>query len=488
MYPEGTELVYSTWTPRVSRIENVDSVVVFGIQLFIKQYLIEFFNTNFFKRDIEDIVREYTRFIKHTLHDDNPEVQHIRDLHKLGYLPLAIAALPEGSLCPIRVPYMTVWNTHPKFGWLTNYIESLASCELWQAPTSATIAHRYKKLFDRYAKETGDEGFVPFQGHDFSFRGMSSLYSAMYSGLGHLLSFVGTDTIPAIQAAEYYYGANIEKELVGTSIPASEHSIQCAYGDDMAYFKRLINEVHPSGFVSIVSDGYDFWGVMRDVLPKLKDDIMKRDGRVVIRPDSGNPVDIVVGLHEGTVEDHGVSEEEFNGAVQCLWNIFGGTVNSKGYKELDPHIGLIYGDAITYERAEAICRGLARKGFASTNVVYGIGSYTYQYNTRDTFGFALKSTFNIRDGRPVQIFKDPKTDDGTKKSLRGVVAVFEKEGKYVAVDGYNTLSTASADCLRTVFFDGHLNVEHSLADIRGRLAEATKPKWPGHPGPDSGLL
>jgi len=465
MYPKDTDMVYSVWTPRTSRIKDVNRVVVFGMQIFIKQYLMNYFQTEFFDKPKEKIVADYKRFIKFTLGTPDPPTKHIEDLHNLGYLPLEIKALPEGTLCPIRVPYLTIRNTHGRFAWLTNYIESLASCEMWQAATSATIARRYRKLLDEFALETtGSTDFVQFQGHDFSFRGMSSVQSAMYSGMGHLLSFVGTDTIPAIEGAEIYYNANIETELVGTSIPASEHSIQCAYADDMAYFRRLINEVHPNGFVSIVSDGYDFWGVMKDVLPTLKDEIMARDGKVVIRPDSGDPVDIVCGDEE--------SGDEFvwKGAIECLWDIFGGTVNAQGYKELDPHIGLIYGDAITYERASEICERLKYKGFASTNIVYGIGSFTYQYNTRDTFGFALKSTFNLRAGEPVMIFKDPKTDDGTKKSLKGRVCVFDiPNDGLVAVDGFDNVSDVPDDLLQTVYRDGELLVDHTFAEIRERL-------------------
>lgn len=468
-YPPGTEVVYSTWTPRTSRIEGVNAVVVFGLQVFIKKYLMDYFKSEFFDKDIKEIVADYKRIITHTLGDPNPETVHIEELHALAYLPIEIRALPEGTLCPIRVPYMTIHNTDRRFPWLTNYIESLASCELWQAPTSATIAHRFRTLLDKWAlKTTGSTDFVPFQGHDFSFRGMSSLESAMYSGMGHLLSFVGTDTIPAIEGAEIYYGADVTKELVGTSIPATEHSIQCAYADDMAYFRRLINEVHPSGLVSIVADGYDFWGVIREVLPALKDEIMARDGKVVIRPDSGDPVKIVCGDDDGLWVLH-ESETVYKGAIECLWDIFGGTINGQGYKVLDPHIGLIYGDAITYDRAKQICERLAAKGFASTNIVFGIGSFTYQYNTRDTLGFALKSTFNIRVGKPVMIFKDPKTDDGTKKSQKGRVEVVSINGQIELIDGYDNLNCAPDDLLVPVFRDGKLLVEHTFAEIRGRL-------------------
>lgn len=473
MYPEGTEVVYSTWTPRASRMRGVDEVVWFGGQAFIKEYLIDVFNEHFFKRPKSEVISEYARMIKFTLGDQNPETKHLEDLHDLGYLPLSIKALPEGSVVPLRVPVMTIQNTNPKFFWLTNFIESLASSELWQPSTSATIALEYKKILSSYAKETvGSTDFVPFQGHDFSMRGMSSLRSAVTSGMGHLTSFVGTDTIPAIQGAEVYYGANVEKELVGTSVPATEHSIQCAYGNDYNYLKRMLTEVHPTGIVSIVSDGFDFWEVLRTVIPSLKQEILARKGgpvgdKVVIRPDSGDPVDIVCG-------DYGAPEGslERKGAIEVLWDIFGGTVSAEGYKVLDPHIGLIYGDAITLLRCAEICERLKDKGFASTNLVFGIGSYTYQYNTRDTFGYALKSTLCVINGDEKQIFKDPKTDNGIKKSQKGRVAILRdpKYGMFFCVDGLGLNDTITGDQLREVFRDGKLLVDEKFSDIRARIA------------------
>lgn len=471
MYPKGTELVYSTWTPRASRMKDVTEVVAFGFQAFFKK-LNDIFEENFFSQPKEKVVAEYKRIIKNTLGVANPETGHIEDLHDLGYLPLLVKAVPEGTVVPLRVPMMTIQNTDTRFFWLTNYIETLASCELWQPSTSATIAREYRKIFDKAAMETvGNTDFVPFQGHDFSMRGMSSLESAILSGMGHLLSSVGTDTLPAIQGAEYYYGADVEKELVGTSIPATEHSIQCAYGDDMAYLDNMLSVVHPTGFVSIVSDGYDFWDVIGRVIPALKDKIMARDGRVVIRPDSGDPVKIICGD-----PDAPKGSLEHKGAVEALWDIFGGTssemLDNKYYKYriLDSHIGLIYGDAITLRRAEEIVNRLSEKGFASINVVFGIGSYTYQYNTRDTFGFALKSTACVIDGKEKQIFKDPKTDDGIKKSQKGKVHVYKSGGKITFSDGHDLDSELSTDLLQPIYKDGkQLNLQ-TFAEIRARLA------------------
>lgn len=472
MFPEGTELVSSTWTPRTSRIKGVDRVVWFGGQAFFKEYLLGVFQEHFFDRPKDEVIAEYVRLIKHTLGDQNPETKHLEDLHDLGYLPLSIKALPEGSIVPTRVPVMTIENTDKRFFWLTNFIESLASAELWQPSTSATIALEYKKMMDRYAKETNPEGagFTMFQGHDFSMRGMSSLRSAILSGMGHLAAgFVGTDTIPAIPAAEHYYNANVEKELVGTSVPATEHSIQCTYGDDMKYLRRMLTEVHPTGIVSIVSDGYDYWDVLGRVVPLLKGAIMARKGgpvgdKVVIRPDSGDPVLIVCGDPSAPV-----GSLEYKGSIEVLWDIFGGTMSSEGYRVLDPHIGLIYGDAITLKRAEEIMERLKAKKFASTNLVFGIGSYTYQYNTRDTFGFALKSTLCVINGEEKQIFKNPKTDDGTKKSQKGRVVVLKEGNSYVVADGFSLNDVVKGDQLREVFRDGVLLVDENFSDIRARI-------------------
>lgn len=466
LYPEDTEIIYSTWTPRASRNPKITEVVAFGFQAFIKKYLIEYFNVNFFSRPKDEIITEYARIIKCTLGDPNPDTKHIEELHDLGYLPLEIKAVPEGTKVPLRVPMLTIQNTDNRFFWLTNYVETLASCELWSPSTSATIANEYRKILVKYAKETvGDAGFVQFQGHDFSMRGMASLESSALSGAGHLLSFVGTDTIPAILFAEKYYNANVEKELIGCSVPASEHSIMCSYGqDEITAYRRIIQEVHPEGIVSIVSDTWDFWNVIENVVSPLKNEIMARNGKVVIRPDSGDPVKIIVGdenAPEGSLERKGL--------IESLWDIFGGTVSDQGYRVLDSHIGAIYGDAITLERAEQICEGLKKKKFASVNVVFGIGSFTYQYNTRDTFGFALKSTLAQINGDQKQIFKNPKTDDGTKRSQKGRVAVLEAEAGLVVVDELYLQTDVPEDLLQPIFRNGKLLVEEDFQTIRARL-------------------
>jgi len=468
-YPPNTEKVYSTWTPRGSRISRINKVVTFGHQRFVRKFLVEFFNKHFFERPLGDILAEYDRIVTNCLTISNPDHSHIEALHKLGYLPLKIMAIPEGMKAPIRVPTLTVENTVAEFFWLTNYIETLFSTEVWISYTSATIAEEYRSILDKYAHKTSDiPEFVDFQGHDFSMRGHTSLESGTNSGMGHLLSFSGTDTIPAITAMEKYYDTDVERELVGTSISATEHSVMCSYGADKEFdtYHRLITEVYPTGFVSIVSDTWDLWKVLDEIVLPLKEEIMNRDGKVVIRPDSGDPVKILCG--DPNAED----ERAKKGVVQILWDIFGGEINSKGYKQLDSHIGAIYGDAITMDRAEAICEQLENNGFASTNVVFGIGSYTYQYNTRDTFGFAIKSSYVCVDGEERLIYKDPVTDDGTKKSLKGMVAVFLVDGRWHIMDELTEEKRDSFDNFNLhniIFEDGNLYNQMSFSDIKNML-------------------
>jgi len=250
--------------------------------------------------------------------------------------------------------------------------------------------------------------------------------------------------------------------LIGASIPATEHSVM-SMGEkehEIDTFKRLITEIYPQGLLSIVSDTWDLWKVLREYLPALKSEILARDGKVVIRPDSGDPVEIIVG---------GASTPFGKGVVELLWETFGGYINTQGFKVLDSHIGVIYGDSITLERAELICAGLAAKGFASSNIVFGVGSYTFQYNTRDTYGFAMKATYGEVNGKGREIFKNPVTDDGTKTSAKGLLKV-EKgdDGRYVLVDQV-TWAEEAEGALQVVFRDGKLVKETSLGEIRALL-------------------
>lgn len=238
-------------------------------------------------------------------------------------------------------------------------------------------------------------------------------------------------------------------------------------------FERLITKVYPAGVVSIVSDTWDFWQVITEFLPALKEKILARDGKVVIRPDSGDPVKIVIGDKDAVP-----GSPEYKGTIECMWEVFGGTITEQGYKLLDAHIGLIYGDGITPEKAEAILEGLKQKGFACYNVVLGLGSYTYEYVTRDSFGFAMKATYGEVGGVGRDIFKDPKTDDGTKKSARGLLQVYRNtEGNLVLKDRCTWEEEAAGE-LKPVFRDGALLVDWTLAEIRERVKQNPE-QWNG---------
>jgi nicotinamide phosphoribosyltransferase len=466
-YPEGTTFVYSNLTPRGSRIEGVDEIVFFGLRYFMQKYLVDEFN-EWFDTPCDVAVAEYREFLDSYLGPNNIGVDHIEALHKLQRLPIAIMALDEGTRVPMRVPVLTVENTDPEFFWLTNYIETLLSSVLWLPSTSATTADRYRKLFDRSAAATGvAPEFVQWQGHDFSFRGMSSPESAAISGAGHLLSFTGTDTIPAIKLLEHYYDG---QGLIGGSVAATEHSVMCAGSkmDERETFNRLLH-LYPSGIVSVVSDTWDLWNVINNILPDLKEEIEARDGKLVIRPDSGDPVKIICGDPDAPADS-----DESKGVVRLLDKVFGSTTNTQGYRVLNPKVGVIYGDAITFDRAQEILARLQSAGYAP-EVVLGIGSYTYQYVTRDTFGWAMKATAAEINGKIHFLAKDPVTDDGLKKSATGFLTVTRENGKLVLNDGLSPEEQESStrDLLRPAFVDSLISMDYAedntLDKIRERL-------------------
>lgn len=464
-YPNGTTKVYSNLTPRISRIKGIDEVVVFGIQYFIQDFLLRRFDYSFFKAPKEQVIGKYARRMDAALGKGAITTEHLQALHDLGYLPLHIKALPEGTLCPLRVPMLTITNTHPAFSWLPNFLETILSNVLWHPTTSATIAYQYRKILEGYAKRTSDiPEFVKWQGHDFSMRGQTSFESSLVSAGAHMLSFTGTDTIPGIDWLENVYFANAESEMIGGSVPATEHSVMCLGGQETEFdtYKRLITEVYPTGIVSIVSDTWNYWEVLDKTIRTLKPEIMARNGKVVIRPDSGDPETIICGDYNSK------DPLAYHGTMQILWDIFGGTINSKGFKQLDPHVGVIYGDSITIERCEAICGRLANMGFASTNMVFGIGSYTYQLVTRDTFGFAMKATYGEVNGVPKEIFKDPLTDGGVKKSAKGLLRVDRVNGTLTLRECVTKFDELGGE-LQTVFLDGKPQNTTSLAEIRQRI-------------------
>lgn len=539
-YPEGTTKVYSNFTPRslkhlqVPHQYGTTQVVWFGLQAFLND-LQSVWQETFFHRTKEEVVSEFMELVGPFCGPRGFNQSRIEWLHDLGYLPIEIKSLPEGTLVPAGVPVLTITNTLPEAYWLPNFLETWLSADLWKASTAATISYTYRKIIDHYAELTGgNKDFVMWQGHDFSSRGMSGIQDAARTGAGHLLSFAGTDNVTAVQLVnDAYHG---KETFVGGSVPATEHSTmtssilveaerlrQTGVGEDdimtqaeLNVIKRLVTEVYPSGVVSVVSDSFDFWKVITEIAPALKNEILDRTpdqlglAKVVFRPDSGDPVKIICGYKYKAVEniddtyemisasneghevvynkmdekyyefetyDDGWSTSvdfkelqwyEVKGAIECLWDTFGGTVNEKDFKTLNQRVGLIYGDSITLDRCDEILKLLAEKGFASDNIVFGLGSFTFQYNTRDTLGFAMKATYVEVGGKPYSIFKDPKTDNGTKKSARGLLQVVQ-DGNTLKVNQDVTWEEEKQSLLRTVYLDGKITVNETFADIRSRL-------------------
>lgn len=550
-YVPGLDYLVSYWTPRLSRYAGINKVVMFGLQGLIKEHLIDDFNRNFFGRPWEEIEQEYKRVISATMSVQASDTTEMKKLYDLGYLPIQIKAVDEGTRVNIKTPMFEITNTVKGFGWLVNYLETYISVNIWQPMTAATIAYSYRELVNYYFNLTVENGNPASACGDFSMRGMTAKEASYKASAGHLTSFTGTATIAAIMWLEDFYNCDCTKEVVGKGVPSTEHSVMSSYGKDGEFecYRHLIEDVFKEGPLSIVSDTYDYWNVITNYLPRLKDSIMARNGKIIIRGDSGDPVDIICGTLmasdylsvEGLTEE-GIEayfkkyaaekykwddsdesyfnvrignylykvtcyhqfekseDEEWNGyysdAVDCvtfekrelapfekgtvelLWDIFGGTINSKGYKVLDSHIGAIYGDSITPDRASKIYKRLADKGFAVNNCTLGVGSYTYQYNTRDSFGFALKATNSVVDGKERIIYKDPITDKvkgaNFKKSQKGMCYVYEDEnGDIVYTDGHTMEDMKNPEfadnLLKVVFKDSKLVRETSLAEIRNKL-------------------
>ncbi len=512
MYPKGITKLYSNFTPRSNKhFQQADKgAVVFGVQYFIKKYLVDEFNATFFNRPKNEVVEEYATLLKNFLGDtvaNQIGTKHIEQLHDLGYLPITIKSLPEGEYCPLNVPMLTITNTHKDFAWLTNYLETLLSNALWKPINSATVADVFKRELIRHAVTTGfynekDTSTIDFLCHDFSMRGMSGVEDTIVSGMGHLTSFAGSESVPAIIGANYYYKSGLN---CASTIPATEHSIECANAvgldgkpDDEVYFKEML-ERFPNGFISIVSDGFDYWKMIEEIVPKYKEQILNRDGRVVIRPDSGDPVDIICGLNSRTdleftkgvncmhYRQKGSKDAEFStcsmgeyyGTYEYLYNIFGGTINPHGFKVMDSHIGLIYGDAINMKRQKEIYARLEKKDFAATNLVLGIGSFTYQCVTRDNLGLAMKATYCELEQVDEQgntttvkknIYKDPKTVVGMpKKSLKGLLCVDatnDSDAVTYCVRDEVTEQDEQDGALEVVFTNGKITKETTLDEIR----------------------
>lgn len=471
MLPKGITKSVSYFTPRMSRVKRWDKVVMFGLQGFIKTYLIDYFNEEFFGKSFPLIIADYERIMDATLGKGVYNIDKIKKLHMLGYLPIEIIALPEGTLVPMHVPMFGITNTHPDFAWLPQALESLISAEMWHPMLAATVGYTYRQIVNEYYDLTCDNEVSRARAlGSFDFRGEECLQSAVKAGAGWCLSFLNTATVPTIPYLEQMYNCDCTKEPVAFGSPSTEHSVMCSNyaidGDEETFIRRALTEIYPNTSFSCVLDSYDYWNVVENILPKLRKEIMEHNGCFLVRGDSGDPVEVVTKT------------------VFRLWEHFGGTVNSKGYKVLDPHVKAIYGDSITVQRCEEIYKILMENGFACSNVALGVGSFSFQCIeedgilkpfTRDTFSSCIKATYCEIDGKPYPIFKNPK-DGGFKKSQKGCCVVCKAEQvdwrgytkELIHRDGYTWKEACEThyNKLVTVFKDGKMVKEQSLFEIR----------------------
>jgi nicotinamide phosphoribosyltransferase len=469
MLNPGMTKSVSYYTPRKSRVNRWPKVVNFGLQMFIKNWLIDEFNENFFNRPEDEVVAEYKRVLDNAMGKDIYDINKVRKLHKLGYLPIEIISIPEGVEVPMRCPIFGITNTHDEFAWLPQALESLISAEVWYPMITATVGHTYRQIVDKYYDLTCDDN-IPHRRAlgNFDFRGDMGVDAALKAAAGWLMSFVNTATVPAIPFMEQMYNCDCTKEEVGFGAVSTEHFVMCSNfavdGDERTFLKRLLTELYPNTSFSCVCYSYDYWNVVENILPSLKDEIMAHNGCFLVRGDSGDCVDVVTKT------------------VFKLWELFGGTVNTKGYKVLDPHVKALYGDSITVERAEKIYQILMENGFAASNVSLGVGSFSMHCIeedgmlkpfTRDTFSSCIKACDAIINGKEYPIFKDPKTDretgEGFKKSQRGACRVFLKDGELTYEDGLTYEESLKNNIMRPVFRDGKLLVDYTIKQVRNQL-------------------
>ena len=529
MLAPNTTKEYFHWIPRSLKYfhKSIEKIISSGQQL-TWRYIHSAFAENFFGLDKKEALifaEDMSKYIGMSYNS-----KWFNDLYDLGYLPVRIKILPEGLRTKANIPHMTGINTIDGYAWLCLFLETLVSKLSWQMPIAATLAHKFRENANEWTLKTDPENMflTDYMCHDFHSRG-GNPFTSIAVGLGHSLSNSGSDTLNVIPASRYYYDAD-EDEVIISSVNASEHSVTCTgiffyekqlkegkldheikkYYDhpapcdgnidnpDYLAIAELLNLrdwliKFPNGILSVVSDTFDLWKLITFILPRLKEEILARDGKLVIRPDSGDPVDIICGVkpvsatNEGLQYRQGTKPEEIKGVVELLWNIFGGTTTSTGYKLLDSHIGCIYGDSINLDRQVTIYERLASKGFSVTNVVLGIGSYTFVYGiSRDTAGLALKGAwFEIKrqvDSDPestspdktfeieqFDIYKDPITDDGTKKSLRGKVKVYYDENNEIQVKCQVTDEEENEGLLQVIYEDGKFYNQTTIPEIRKRL-------------------
>ncbi|HEX4636295.1 MAG TPA: nicotinate phosphoribosyltransferase [Rhizomicrobium sp.] len=369
-----------------------------------------------------------------------------------GFLPVEIKALPEGLIVPTGIPLVQVENTDPQMPWLTTFIETALLRAIWYPTTVATLSWKCKAIIRAGLERTSDDpqAQLPFKLHDFGARGVSSAESAALGGLAHLVNFKGTDTMEALLAARRYYGATA---MPGFSIPAAEHSTMTSWGrerEEAAYANMLDAFDGKGRIVAVVSDSYNLDRAVAEIwCGSLKSRVLKRDGVLVVRPDSGDPVETPVRT------------------IRTLWEKFGGSINGKGFRVLDPHIRVIQGDGMNISSIAKLVARMEDEGFAIDNIAFGMGGGLLQQVNRDTLCFAMKANA-MRDDQGVwrDVSKSPATDPA-KGSKAGRQAVISQESCFVA-KRLDRLAAGETDLLVPVWRDGVLLVRHTFEEVRAR--------------------
>ena len=442
-YPPGMDGMFSYIESRGGLHSRT---VFFGLQTILKEYLTR-------RVTHQDVVEAKELFAAHGEPFNEAGWRYIVDKYG-GRIPVTIRAVPEGTVVPVHNVLATVEALDPKCFWIASYIETLLM-RVWYPTTVATISWHIKKLIGRHLRETSDDpaGQLPFKLHDFGARGVSSLESAALGGLAHLVNFKGTDTVAALLAARKYYG----EPMAAFSIPAAEHSTITAWGRDgeEAAYRNMIRQYgKPGAIFACVSDSYDVYAAIEHLWgSRLKQEVIDSGATLVVRPDSGNPPDVV------------------EKCAQLLDRAFGSTLNSKGYKVLN-HVRLIQGDGVNPVSIKEILERLKGAGFAADNIAFGMGGGLLQQLNRDTQKFAMKCSAARIDGKWVDVFKDPVTDPG-KVSKKGRLDLMRdgttREFLTFAID--ETPASQPSELVE-VFRDGEITKEWTFAEVRAR-SEAT---------------
>ncbi|CAL1534573.1 unnamed protein product [Lymnaea stagnalis] len=436
-YPPKTTTVCSYFESRGGKFS---STVFFGLQYILKRWLVGPVVT---KEKIKEAKEIYSLHFGQDVFNEEGW-NYIAEHHK-GYIPLRIKAVPEGTVVPTRNVLFTVENTDPKCFWLTNYFETLL-VQVWYPLTVATNSRCQKEIIAKYLFDTAENlDSLPFKLHDFGFRGCSSVESAGIGGAAHLVNFQGTDTIAALVTAKNFYGCR----NAGFSIPAAEHSTITTWGEhgEREGFKNMLDKF-PTGLVAVVSDSYDIWNACEKIWgTELKEAIIARGdkGALVIRPDSGDPPEIVVKV------------------LEILGEKFGTTLNSKGYKMLPPYLRVIQGDGISYETLGKILENMKKHQWSAELVAFGSGGALLQKLDRDTQKCAFKCSYAVINGKEVNVFKDPVTDRG-KKSKKGRLTLELSNNVYTTTE--EGAGDPSLDVMQLVFENGKLLKEYTFDEIR----------------------